>query len=572
MKTTSKRLVGILLCLAMVLAVLPMAVSAAGTTKLYCAAPSSWSSCNVYWWGSSTGTSWPGEAMTQGSDGLWYYAVPSDATNVIFNNGNGTQTADLDMPADNKVQWNYDAKEWVTYGSDVPVVETVYYLRGTMNGWGATDALTKQADGTYAITVSLAAGTYEYKVGTEDWGWSCPAENAALTVEVDGNVTFVLNVDAYTVTVTGAGEPAPEPQPDPMVIESVIAVGEGSGNFLYDVEWDPAFSLNGMEETEGVYTITYMGVAAGTYEYKFAANGTWGISWGAGCETVSGETYDAYYNGNNNILNVAVDNSTVILTLDLTGMDYVTGAGAKCSVEIIEPAVSSAPEALVLGSNNYAIASGDSNPVSSTYIVEKDGILSVTPSAMTTAEGEVPAAYIPMQFGRMYALIVNGEQVWLPCEIEVAAGDEVTVAVMSYMGAETAITIDLAIREPGVKDVKWQLAAGTNADSATTDLRLISWVDSLDYSNVSFNVSVDGVAMGALSCNKVYTAVKANGNTYSASDLFGDNAAYIVTYVITGVPASAFDSEFEVTVTWTDLYGNETNSETRTFVISDKWA
>ena len=574
MKITNKRLVSILLCLAMVLAVLPVAAFATGTTTLYCAAPDTWTNANVYWWGSAgTNPSWPGEAMTLGSDGLWYYAVPSDATNVIFNNGS-VQTSNLDMPADDNVQYNYEAGSWSTYGAEVEVPETVYYLRGTMNNWEATDALTNNGDGTYSITLDLAAGTYEYKAAVADWSWSCPADaNASLTLEADDSVTFTLDLAANTVVAT-AGSIA---EPDPMVIDSVIAVGAGSGNFLYGIEWDPAASLNAMENTDGVYTVTYMGVAAGTYEYKFAANGVWSISWGAGCETVSGETYDAYLNGNNNTLNVAVDNSTVTLTLDLSGMDYVTGEGAKCSVEVVEPAVSSAPEAMILGDNAFEIVDGDTNALTSTFTATEAGVLIVNVSAMSTFDAyeqvwsDVPEAYIPMQFGRMYAIQVNGEQVWLPAEVQVEAGDVVTIGVQSYMGNAAKMTVNLSTRELGSKDVKWQLKGDATPNDEAVDLRLISYMESLNYSSVAFNVTINGVTQ-TLPCTKVYESINANGTPVAAGELF-DYANYLVTYIIEGVPASAFDSEIEVTVTWTDLEGNETTStETRTIVISDNWA
>ena len=323
-----------------------------------------------------------------------------------------------------------------------------------------------------------------------------------------------------------------------------------------------------MDGVDNVYTITYMGVAAGTYGYKFAANGTWDISWGTGCETVAGETYDAWFNGSDNTLNVAVDGSTVTLTLDLSAMDFVTGAGAKCSVTIEEPAVSSAPEALVLGSNDFSIAAGDTNAVTSTYVVEKAGFLTVNVSAMTTADGEVPEAYIPMQFGRMYALLVNGEQVWLPCEVEVAVGDVVEIGVQSYMGSETSATIDLAIREPGVNDIKWQLNADATADSKSVDLRLISWVDSLDYQNVTFVVTIDGQT-AELACETVYTGINSNGAVTTDLTMFNDTAAYFVTYTIEVLEAEYFDSEITVTMNWTDLEGNVTESETRTIVVSD---
>ena len=565
MKLTNKRLVSILLCLAMVLAMLPMAVFAA---------------TDYYLRGSMNG--WAADdsnKMTDNGDGT--YSITMDLAAGSYEFKGAVADWSWSCPGGSNMTLTLDADDTVTFtlnptantlnytlGSGT-VVETSYYLRGSMNDWGATDAnkMTKNEDGTYSITMDLVAGTYTYKAAIADWSWSCPSgDNASLTLDADDTVTFTLDLAANTLTYTLASGAVVEP--DPMVIESVYAVGTGSGNFLYGVEWDPASSFNVMDGVDNVYTITYMNVAAGTYGYKFAANGTWDISWGTGCETVAGETYDAWFNGSDNTLNVAVDGSTVTLTLDLSAMDFVTGAGAKCSVTIEEPAVSSAPEALVLGSNDFSIANGDTNAVTSTYVVEKAGVLSVNVSAMTTPDGEVPEAYIPMQFGRMYALLVNGEQVWLPCEIEVAAGDEVTIGVQSYMGSETSATIDLAIREPGVNDIKWQLNADATADSKSVDLRLISWVDSLDYQNVTFVVTIDGQT-AELACETVYTGINSNGAVITDLTMFNDTAAYFVTYTIEGLEADFFGSEITVTMNWTDLEGNVTESETRTIVVSD---
>jgi hypothetical protein len=227
---------------------------------------------------------------------------------------------------------------------------------------------------------------------------------------------------------------------------------------------------------------------------------------------------------------------------------------------------------MILGSNVFGIANGDTNAVTSTYVVEKAGLLSVAPSAMTTPDGEVPVEYIPMQFGRMYALLVNGEQVWLPCEIEVAAGDMVEVGVMSYMGTETSITIDLAIREPGANDIKWQVPVIANETDDFVDLRLVSWVDTLDYSNVQFTVTI-GEYTGTLDVTTVYETIYGEAYaTYTPYGVFGDDANYFVTHTITGIPAAYFNEEIEVTVSFYDLDGNLVRtSETRTIVIAENW-
>lgn len=519
MKFTSKRLVSILLVLAFALAMLPMAVFAETPSTLYVVPNSNWL---------NDGARFAAVLATEGwTTQTWVDAVDSDADGVyevaIPDDGNAYSIVIFCRMSPSATENSWD------------------------NKWNQTSDLTIPTDGTNCYTVE--GGTWDNGNGT--WSTFTPGD------VVDPEETPALE------------------------ITSITAVGAGSGNFLYGVSWDPTSSVNYAYDTEdapGVYSVTYSNVAAGSYEFKFAANGAWTYSWGTGAAMESGVTYDAYLGGNNSTVTVAEDNSTVTLTIDLSAID-ASGNGAKMSVLVEAPvveAVSSAPETLALGSNNYVIANGDANAVSSTYTVEEAGILSITPSYMNAYDAysdtwsEVPAAYIPMQFGRSYALLVNGEQVFLPCEIEVNVGDAVEIGVQSYMGTGTELTIDLAIREPGINDIKWQLNADASADAESVDLRLISWVDSLDYSKVTFNVTIAGQTT-ALDCTTVYTGINADGSVISDPTIFNDYATYFVTYTIEGLPADYYNSEIQVTMSWTALDGTVTTSETRTIVVADDW-
>ena len=270
MSKTNKRLVSILLCLAMVLAVLPMAVFAADTTTVYFANTGNWDTVAVYWWGSaSTNPAWPGEVMTDLGNGYWSYDVPSDITGIVFNNNDkGAQTSDLSMPTDGSNYYNNADGSWSVYtGAEIEVVEVEYFLRGNMNTWAAdsTNKMTKQDDGTYAITLSLEAGNYEYKASLADWSWSCPSgDNATLSLAEAADVTFVLNVEEGTLTNN-----APTVE-EPVVYDYYVA---GSAN-LCGVEWDPAQNQMTYNEKTGLYEIMFPVWEAGTYEYKITT-GSW---------------------------------------------------------------------------------------------------------------------------------------------------------------------------------------------------------------------------------------------------------------------------------------------------------
>ncbi|TKB46386.1 alpha-1,6-glucosidase domain-containing protein [Thalassotalea mangrovi] len=51
----------------------------------------------------------------------------------------------------------------------VPYGDTTVLVRGDMNGWGETDAMTYQGNGVYSVDIDLAAGEYNFKVASGDW-------------------------------------------------------------------------------------------------------------------------------------------------------------------------------------------------------------------------------------------------------------------------------------------------------------------------------------------------------------------------------------------------------------------
>ena len=446
MKSSAKRLLSVLIVLAMALSLLPvMAFAADNTTTVYCQAPSGWSKCKAYWWGSKTGSnpSWPGVDMTKDEQGLWTYDVPSDATGLIFNNGSGTQTSDLKVPTDDKIMYVFSNRTWIPYSPPVPIeeayyvagsaglcgvewdpgaaankmtkgsdgiytitytgvaagnyefkvtdgtwdnswgpnggnanyklavpeadttveilfnsetkqievilndihteptssetIEGAYFVAGTMNSWNAKDgafAMT-EADGIYTITFVVAAGDHGLKVtnGTWDqsWGGDGPDGNYVFSTTAEGNVTVTF--DGTTVSVTG--DYIVEKEKTELVINSIHAVGAAG---LCGADWDP--TANEMTGIDGIYTITFENVEAGTYEFKFAANGTWDLNWASGIAMESGVVCDAWFNAmGNSSVTIPADGATVTLTLDLSAMDAYTGEGGKCAIAIegVEP-------------------------------------------------------------------------------------------------------------------------------------------------------------------------------------------------------------------------------------------
>ena len=518
MKSTTKRVLSVLLCMALVLAVMPMAF-AADTTRLYCDAPDSWTNCNIYWWGSSqSNPGWPGEAMTQGADGIWYYDVPSDAGNVIFNNGS-TQTSDLAMPTDDNVQYNYEAKSWGTYGSVAEPVETVYYLRGTMNNWGLSDPMTKVDDTTYTITMDLAAGTYEYKAAVEDWSWSCPGgDNLKLTLDADDTVTFTLDLAANSLTYTlGSG-----------TVVEVEYFLRGSMN-----EWSTSDKFE--KQADGTYAIT-LSLDAGTYEYK-AATADW--SW-----SVPG--------GDNAVLTLA-EAADVTFVLDVAAETLTNDAPAT-----EEPEVPVVYNYFVAGSEELCGVAWDpaANQMENIY----DNVYQITFEVyftgtyeykITTGSWETPS--YGYGDGNYTVNVKNPGYVYITFDADTK---EVTCEIQEF-----AITV-----------LKFQLNADASADDETVDLRMITYVESLDYSKVEFVITINGVEAFA-PCQTVYETINANGQSLTCQDIFHCEG-YLVTYTIENIPAEFYDADINVRVRY---YSNANNSfgedmfesGGRSFVLSD---
>jgi hypothetical protein len=78
-------------------------------------------------------------------------------------------------------------------------------LRGDMNDWGVGDVFTKLEDGSYYLALNLGAGTYTFRIATNDWAvmdLGAKNEESRLIVRdrpvqliADSNASFVLEVN-----------------------------------------------------------------------------------------------------------------------------------------------------------------------------------------------------------------------------------------------------------------------------------------------------------------------------------------------------------------------------------------
>jgi uncharacterized repeat protein (TIGR02543 family) len=117
--------------------------------------------------------------------------------------------------------------------------------------------------------------------------------------------------------------------------------------------------------------------------------------------------------------------------------------------------------------------------------------------------------------------------------------------------------------------IRYQTKSDSTAESSKTDLRLLTSVDSLDYSNVVFEVTIQGQT-AQLPCTTVYDKINA-GNTkiQNASAVFSPDSRYFVTYTLLNIPQAICGVDITVVPRWQTLDGTVVYGTARTLRISD---
>lgn len=84
-----------------------------GKYHIYMKNTAGWQDVYCYMWvdGDTHNQSWPGVKMTDLGDGIFLYSTDEEYPNVIFTDGNGTQTADLKWEGNGCIYYNKE-KEW----------------------------------------------------------------------------------------------------------------------------------------------------------------------------------------------------------------------------------------------------------------------------------------------------------------------------------------------------------------------------------------------------------------------------------------------------------------------------
>ena len=246
---------------------------------------------------------------------------------------------------------------------------------------GAQNVMTKDGDlYTKTFTATPAGKDYQIKVvknvegtdpetGDKVWNqtWFGIGEeykdNLTFNVTDTCDVTVTFNPATNEINVTGDKVKVVTD----LEVEYITAVGNGYEGWLNGVAWGVDAASNKMDKiADKVYKISYTNVVSSdSYEFKFAANGSWAASWGlpeGNNGAPVGENYALTYNGQNMVLDTVAlgyEEGTrldVTLTLDLTNFDYPSKQGAKAFIQVTPQAPSD--EATITASSNICQAKG----------------------------------------------------------------------------------------------------------------------------------------------------------------------------------------------------------------------
>ena len=455
-----------------------------------------------------------------------------------------------------------------------------YYLVGTMDSidyWfvdgNAVDrffAENEDCPGEYILNYTFVEGD-EIKVvyfnGYEIATWyNDGGDNYVISSDKAGEATVYFRPDGnadwsyYYFTVIPSAESS-------FVVAGVPGLC-GGGSTGYG--WDPTDLNNQLTDNgDGTYSKVYYDVAVGEYEFKVVE-----------CMPDGTTNWIGKNNSANNLLIQVTAVCDVTVTIDGTTKEItVTGSDVEepgFEVEYIA-AVGNGEGSWLNGAN------WDPADESNRLTEIAPGVFQITYTDVECFDNYQLKFAADGTWFKNWGGIYEGSGVVSAAEFN--SNDNITI-VVPYELADVTITLDLSnfdpstntgatftvtveevkAEEPGAADIKWQVSADFTAESTSTDLRLVTWVDSLDYASVTFTVTIGDVTR-ELSCSKVYTAINAGGVSLTAADIFGEEATYLATYTITGIPADVFN-DIQVSVTWTDLNGVEKVSETRTFSIA----
>ena len=197
----------------------------------------------------------------------------------------------------------------------VPFGSTTVYVRGSLNDWGTANGFDYVGNGEYKIAIPLTAGSYEFKVASEDWStvdFGALSADVAEVIEGEdeplarsgANMTFTAAMDAiyvFSFDATDIENPVLKVyNEEPFVGTSIYVRGNLN-------DWSTSDEL--MYQGKGVYTFTKQ-LIAGSYEFKVASGDWKTVDYG------SGESSAVVTVGTDKLLAVKGTNMTINIARD----------------------------------------------------------------------------------------------------------------------------------------------------------------------------------------------------------------------------------------------------------------
>ena len=210
-----KKIVSIVLALVMAMSLSVTAFAADTVTIYFDNTGADWAAVRAHYWSdgdSSTHTDWPGVTMTPVEGAIYSVEIPAGATDIIFNNGVGSQSDDLTIPTDGKNLYTWKTRGWSVYsdsGSDLTsITVNGTYVPGVADAEKISmDVVWDAMDFTYSApsegTWNPATHAYD---GKTEGGWSTDTKTITVTnhsnVAVNATLDFTASVDGVVGTFT----------------------------------------------------------------------------------------------------------------------------------------------------------------------------------------------------------------------------------------------------------------------------------------------------------------------------------------------------------------------------------
>ena len=163
----------------------------------------------------------------------------------------------------------------LTVAVEEPFFGTTVYLRGGMNGWGTDNPFTYQGERVYRTTINMDAGSYEFKVASDDWStvdYGAGADNVVTVGEdfdiypVGGNMAITVDSAepyAFILDMSMPSTPKLRVFKDQFFGATPVFLRGGMNGWGTDNEL--------VYQGDGVYT-TSITLSAGAVEFKVASD------------------------------------------------------------------------------------------------------------------------------------------------------------------------------------------------------------------------------------------------------------------------------------------------------------